>query len=82
MLKWLFIWLLQLEQFARGIVDATSTNNFKHLFDHLIVIQCMFCNMVSVFVLGPGPTAIISLNYTWITIIIIIIIQPFTVARG
>jgi len=22
----------------------------------LVLIQCMFCNMVSAFVLGPGPT--------------------------
>ena len=22
----------------------------------ITLIQCMFCNMVSVFVLGPGPT--------------------------
>ena len=44
-------------QFTGGIADATSTNNFKHLFDNFnVFIQCMFCNMVTVFVLGPGPT--------------------------
>jgi len=38
---------------CQGVSDVTSTNNFLI---NLTVIQCMFCNDVCVYVLGPGPT--------------------------